>query len=238
MKTIQEVIRGMDAAEIAKVYCFDYPVEVGGIEQIPDDITVGELKERRMNVMQNFIRSLVDFDAKSSADRKKILFLTKASIDEPSKRDGICLAYSDEILGAESFDYGHFRCYDISFTPREEAVAFFVAENKYTQDHLQTLVIRFLHEITFHGYDYKDVRAVMDELEESFEQSKGQQGIPMEEAFEELRNKHGWPKREVYPHEEELRHALLEAEAKYCQYCREVELERIREYLLEEGGKA
>ncbi|MBR1740704.1 MAG: hypothetical protein IJ733_02325 [Lachnospiraceae bacterium] len=227
MKTIQEVIRGMKPEEIAREYCFDYPVEIGGLEKVPEDITVGGLKERREKRLSEFIRLLADMEPEPSDEKVRILFLTKADVEDTSKR-GLCLAYAEEILAATSYDYEDFSCYDISFTPREKAVSFLVADNKYTQDHLSTVVIEFVHELITFGMNYADVQEVIDDLEESFEQSRN---CTEWLSREEMRKKLGLPEEEIYPQEKELHHRLLEARVEYAQYCRAMELERIRESL-------
>lgn len=231
MKTIQEVIRDIDPEEIAKSYCYEYPIKIDGLDEIPDDITVGELKQRRINRLKGFIQSLLELTPKPDRDREKILFLTKASPDEPSEGEGIYLVYSDELLSTESFDYEKFSCYSFDFTPRDEAMAFLVAENKYTQDHLHTLVVRFIRGLTIFGFEWEDVKAVEDEILESADQINREECLTVDEVFEDLQKTFGMPEREIYPREDELRHKKLEAEVDYCQYLRAVELERIRDYL-------
>ena len=192
---------------------------------------MGELKQRRINRLKDFIQSLFELTPKPDKDRKKILFLTKASPDEPSEGVGIHLVYSDELLSTESFDYEDFSCYSFDFTPREESMAFLVAENKYTQDHLHTLVVRFIRELTLFGFEWDDVKAVEDEILESTDQINQEECLTVDEAFEKLQEEFGMPEREIYPREDELRHKKIEAGMEHCQYLRAVELERIRDYL-------
>ena len=228
MKTIQEVIRELDPEKIESAYFCEHDSEIW---ELPSDkydgITLREYKEQRSKNFQCFLRSLLDITAKPEEGRDNILFLSKALEEDDL---AIHLAYSDEILNAESFDYDHFNTYDFSLTPRDVAMSFLVSDNKLTQDNLMKLVVEFLWEISFYGYDEENVRREAEELDrrmKNFEEHP-EKGRPADEVFEEFRVKHGLPKEEVYPREDEFRDRKVAAEIEYAQYCRAIELERIR----------
>ena len=237
MKTIQEVIREMDAEKIESTYFYEHDSKIW---ELPPDkydgVTLREYKNQRSKHFYKFLRSLFDIEPKPEEGRDNILFLAK-TLDEEDDL-AIHLAYSDEILKAESCDYEHFSTYDFSLTPRNEAMAFLVAYNKLTQDNIMKLVVEFLWEISFYGYDEEDVRREAEELDRRLKSFKEhpEKGRPADEVFEEFRVKHGLPREEIYPREDELRDKKSSAVMEYNQYCRSVELERIKEYL--EGDQA
>ena len=238
MKTIQEVIRELDPIQIDRGYFYEHEWEIW---ELPPDkfdgITIGELKERRSKRFQEFLKELMDIDPVPPEDGKQgILFLSK-SMNTRSRTDReLFLAHADEILSAESFDYDDFSCYDFSFSPREKCMSFWVAENKLTQDHLLTVAIEFIYNLSIFGYDYADVEKVIEDIDRSIERSEKDieagRFYTVEESMDQLHEKLGFPKDEVYPREKEFRHKCLEAEMEYNQYYRTVELQRIKDYLL------
>ena len=234
MKTIQEVIRELDTEKIENAYFYEHDPKIWELSPDKyDDMTFREYKVRRSTHFQEFLQSLLDIEPKPEEGRNNILFLSKNLDGEDDL--SIHLAYSDEILKAESFDYDSFNTYDFSLAPRNEAMSFLVSDNKLTQDNLMKLVVEFLWEISFYGYDEEDVKREAEELDRRFKsfEEHPEKGRPAEEVFEALRVKHGLPKEEIYPEEEAFKDRKTVAVMEYNQYCRAVELKRIRDYLRE-----
>lgn len=236
LRTIQEVIRGMSPDEVERVYFFQHPVKYDELGEDLEDKTVGELRKRRSELFRGFVESLLALTPKPLDGKQGILFLTKT--DRRDERYELCLIYQDELLSSDSPDHERVESYAFELTPRETAMSFLVADNKLTQDHLTTVVIEFLWEISFFGYDEESVRKEAEKLKKSIEEARTDKGRPADDFFEEMREKHGWPKEEVYPREKELKNAICEADMEYYDYCRGIELTRIKEYLLKEGDKA
>lgn len=236
MKTIQEVIRGMNPDVIERAYFFQHPVKYDELRENLNDKTVGELRKMRSELFRGFVESLLSLTPKPLDGKQEILFLTKT--DRRDERYELCLIHQDELLSANLPGHECVESYAFELTPREEAMSFLVADNKLTQDHLTTVVIEFLWEISFFGYDEESVRKEAEELKKSLEEAETHKGRPADEFFEEMREKYGWPKEEVYSREKELKDAIYEADRAYYDYCRGIELTRIKEHLLKEGGKA
>ncbi|MBR1910162.1 MAG: hypothetical protein IJ821_06205 [Lachnospiraceae bacterium] len=239
MKTIQEVLRGLDPIKIENGYFYEHEWQIW---ELPPDkfdgMTIGELKERRSKRFQDFLSSLIDMEPVQPEDGKQgILFLTKTKTMNArvcADRE-LCLAHVDDILNATSFAYEDFSCYDFSFSPREECISFRVADNKLTQDNLLDVAIQFVYVLSCFGYDYEDVQKVMDDIDQSIERAeediKAGRTYTVEETMDHLAKEFGFPKEEVYPKEKELKSNHLKAEIEYNLYCRTIELERIKEYL-------
>lgn len=243
MKTIQEVIRGLDPIQIENGYFYEHEWELW---ELPPDqfdgMTIGELKERRSKRFQEFLTELLTIEPTLPEDGKyEILFLTKTLRSRTHSDTELLLAHADEVLIAESFDYEHFACYDFSFSPREECMSFLVADNKLTQDHLLSVAIEFVHQLSIYGYDYADVKKTLKDIDQSMERAekdiKAGRTYTVEETMDYFNEKFGFPKEEVYPQEKELKDKYLETELEYAQYCRAIELERIKETLLREEIK-
>ena len=224
MKTIQEIIREMYPEQIVKAYCREYPIEIDGLDEIPDDITVGELKERRIKELKEFIQSLLEVEPKPYDGRQSILFLSKG-IDGIEK-NLICV-YADEVLKADSFDRETVPSYAFYYSDREDVMSFLVADNKLTQDDLMNLVIKFLREVSFFGYDEKGLKKAQNKLNKALKEIDEGHFISKEEMDEEF----GAFEIERYPEEEELQSRHIEAERAYIDYCRGIELKLIKERL-------
>lgn len=243
MKTIQEVIRELDPIQIETGYFYEHEWELW---ELPPDqfngMTLGELKERRSKRFQEFLTELLEIKAiPPEGEKCEILFLTKILRSRTHSDTELLLVHADEVLSAKSFDYEHFACYDFSFSPREECMSFLVADNKLTQDHLLSVAIEFVHELSAYGYDYDDIKKVIEDIDQSIERAekdiKAGRTYTVEETMDYFHEKFGFPKEEVYPQEKELKDKYLEAEIEYAQYCRAIELERIKETVLRERKK-
>ena len=236
MKTIQEVIRGMNPDEIERAYFFRHPVKYDELREDLSDKTVWDLRKRRRERFLGFVDSLMSITPKPFDGKQGILFLTKT--DRKDERFDLCLIQQDELLTADVLDHENVPSYAYEITPREDAMSYLVADNKLTQAHLMTVVIEFLWEISFFGYDEEDVRKEAEELRKSIEEAETLEAQPVDDFFEEMEKECGWTKEEVYPREKELKNAICAANTAYYDYCREIELVRIKEYLLKEGDKA
>lgn len=231
MKTIQEVIRELDPEEIERAYCREYPIEIGGFEEVFDNITVGEMKERRIKVLRGFIQSLLAVEPKPYDGRQSILFLSKDT--GGIEKDLVCV-YADEVLKAESFDRESVPSYSFYYSDREDVMSYLVADNKLTQDDIMCLVTKFLWEVSFFGYDETGLKKAQNELDEAIREIDKGLCVSEKEIDEEF----GVSNIERYPNEEELQSKYNEAGRAYLDYCRGIELERIRESLLTERAKA
>ncbi|MBR1910163.1 MAG: hypothetical protein IJ821_06210 [Lachnospiraceae bacterium] len=225
MKTIQEVIREMDPEKIIDAYWYEHPIEIGGhAEELPDDITTGELKDRRLKTLLGFIQSLLEVTPKPYDGRKAVLFVSKTLWGD--EKELLCV-HADEVLKAESFDEESVPSYSYIYSDREDVMSFLVADNKLTQDNLDFVVVKFLWEVSFFGYDEEGLKKAQKRIEEACREIGKAKPISLEEWDKEFNV-------EEYPQEDDLRKKYYEAQRAYDDYCREVELQRIKESLLRE----
>ena len=167
MKTIQEVIRGMDPEEIEKAYFHDYPDSLSDLGLDFDDLTVREAKKQLSVQFQDFLQSLLKITLKPDYSHRGILFLSKMMGDCGLAEEDLFLVHADEVLNAEKLDKTNVPSYAFELTPRSEAMSFLVADNKLTQDWLMTVVTKFLYEMSFFGYD-EDGAIALPERQRAF----------------------------------------------------------------------
>lgn len=235
MKTIQQIIRGMDTEQIARDYFNAYPDEIQNLGSEFDDLTIKEAKALLAKQFQDFIASLLSIEPKPEKNRRGILFLSKEIGSDGIKEEELLLIHSDDLLKADTITWETVPSYAYEFTPREEAMSFLVADNKLTQDWLSIVVTKFLYEMAFFGYDESGAIEEGKELQRRAKEAEEHPERLITVTDEELLG--DLPVEEIYPKEKALRNAVSDANAKFRNYCRTVELERIKESLLKERAK-
>ena len=163
MQTIQQVIKDMDPKLIEKEYLRIHPIEIPE-ENSLDDVTIGEIKNNASDQLQTFIDKISNIKQADDADVEYVLFVHK-SVDD----------YNFTELVVSLVDMEDLECIDdmclvtrcgYCLTDWAEAASFLVADNKLTQDNLITLVVEFIYELTWFGFNEEDMKQKRNELEE------------------------------------------------------------------------
>lgn len=229
MQTIQEVIKNTDPKAIEDAYFYTYPVKLWEVIK-SDDLKIGEFKKRLSKKFQSFLKRLCDMEVTSN---ENILFLYKSLLEETIPGKDMGLIHKDELLREE--DMSKVCIYAFEFTEQAETLGFLVSDNKFTQNHLMDLIVSFLHEISFFGFEQEYLEEEKTKLEKSFEEYKEETEIvDVKDFFKEMHEKYGIPEDEEYPDENEKRSKYHIAAAEYTQYCRNIELTRIKEQIEKE----
>lgn len=225
MKTIQEVIRELDPHDIEMAYFFEYPIELWKIRN-HSDLAIDEYRRQASARFQQFLQYLKDLELGPNEKEQGILFVSKVFDNGFAGKLDVNLIYQDELLKAH--ELSEVKTYAYNLEDREKALSYFVADNKLTQDNLMNLVVTFLFEISFFGYDEKDVQKARDDLDRSIREVEEHPEQLKEWDTEECRKKFDLPEKEEYPREEEFREKHAEISYQYATYCRCIELERIK----------
>lgn len=226
MKTIQEVIREMDPEAIEKAFFYKYPVK---LQEMPHDteLTVDECRNRISERFQSFLGRLKDMEKLPAPDKKQgILFVHKTCEEFSGDDYDVDLIHMDELLAAE--DVSKVTGYAYEFSKQEECLGFLIADNKLTQDNLMEVVVSFLYELSFFGYEQENLQEKLDELDQSMREAKEHPESLCTFDADEFRKEFGLPEEEIYPKEKEYRAEINEAIWRYTSYCRGIELERIK----------
>ena len=208
MQTIQEVIRNLDRKCLEGRYFYEHSPKLW--EFRPDDTrTIEEVKNMMSEDFQAFLDRLCNMQVKQPEGGKvRILYAHKEIWDTAWCGDiATDLVYADEVLNAA--DLSEVEHYAYEFTPQEEALGYFVADTKLTQDHLYDVVVSFLYEVSFFGYEQEDREEKLLLFEKDWI------------------NEIGIPKDEKSTEEEKLDHEVLESISKYNKYCKKIELEKV-----------
>ena len=230
MQTIQEVIKGLDRKRIEGGYFYEHSPQFWELR--PDDKrTVAEIKMTASKNFQAFLDRLCSMQVKQPEDGKiRILYAHKEIWDTAWYGDiAVSLIRADELLKTE--DLSELSSYAYEFTPQEEALGFFVADTKLTQNHLYDVAVSFLHEMSFFGYEQEDREEKLNEILESAKDAEEHPENLVSWSSDEMREELGLPKDEKSAEEEKLDHEVLESISRYNKYCKKIELEKIREAL-------
>ena len=216
VKTIQQVLKELGANEIEKAYFREHPVELKELEGC-DDMTVGDLKKRVSDRFLRYLERMRSMETVQS-EGQSVLFVFKGMKDGWLSEYFVGLIKKEEI--EREADISKVETYGYEATEQREALTFLVADNKLTQDHLTEVAVDFLYEMSWFGYDQEGLADFLKTLDEPSELVKIDP--------EQMRKEAGIPIDETYQREKELENKLIKAERVYTDYCRNIELERLK----------
>lgn len=226
MKTIQQIIKEMDPISIEREFFATYPIRLHQITN-HDNLTIKEYKESLSIRFQNFLQSLSTMSIKENPEFQGILFVYKSQTDEGWLGESVGLINRFEL----NQDVSEISTYGYEFTEQSEALGFLVADTKLTQDNLLELVVSFLYEISFFGYEQEYLAEERAKLDQAVEEAKEMEKHPehfKSYTMEDFRQMCGLPEEEIYPEEENKKLAFYQASWEYSRYCKEIELMRLK----------
>ena len=229
MKTIQQILREQDPEKIENAFFCQYPVELRNLCGSEDE-TLGEIRKRISVRFRAYIERLRTMKVEMKDDENWVLFAYKGQDNESIPRKEVGLLRVRELL--ETDDLSSVQTYSYIFTEQKEALGFWVADTKLTQDNLMDVICNFCHEVSFFGYEQERLKEEADKLEKSMNEIDEHPESLRPFNPEELRRELGFPEEEEYPEEQEKRRKYYAAALEYTDYCRNIEMERIKESVL------
>ena len=220
MKTIQEHLKEYNRESLINAYCYRYPVSFNDL-YLPDDKTISEIRKKQKEAINKSIDFLCSVVPK--ADEEPCFLLAYHIINPEDIGEDIhftLIPFSEmnkDILSGFSF----------ILSPTEEIVGYYVSDAYTSQYHLEDLLVWFLHEATFFGWEREDVEEEVKELDrrhKELEEGKAKT-IPADEVFKELGMGTEWFPEERNKEEENEEHELMHAIWEFNHKCmlREIE---------------
>ena len=228
MKTIQQVLRETDHKSIESAYFYEHPINLWEVKNL-DDISIGEFNKHISDRFQEFLNKLCEMDIKKYRLKQGILFVYKSQTDDTLLGTSVGLIHADELI--ETDNISDLSTYAYEFTEQKEALSFLVADNKLTQDNLMDVIVDFLHEISFFGYDQESLDEEKRKLDDSIKECEEHPERLVTFDHEDFCKEFGIPLTEEYPEEDEKKKKFYEAGMEYTQYCKSIELQRIKNLL-------
>lgn len=160
MKTIKDVLCELDASEIEKAYFERYPIKLHDITK-KLNLSIGDVQAEYSDRFQKFLSALKEHAIEP--DDEYILFCSMSVVTEwNTSNHTTWLCRQDELLQADSLD--KVQTYAYEYSTWGEMVGFLVADTVYTQEHLMDVVVDFLFEASYLGYDEESHNKKIDWL--------------------------------------------------------------------------
>ncbi len=233
MKTVQQVLREMDAEPMMRAFFEEYPINILDIEGYDEEVIITDYKNSVEKKFRFFLERLRSMRVEPG-DRQGILFVYKSQTDSSMFLGiDVGLIYADELVSIDNLS--DVPTYAYEYTEQKEALAFLVADNELTQNHLMDLVVSFLFEMSWFGYEQEGLREEKEKLERIIDDFKEHPERSVPTNPDDLLHESGLPIEEIYPEEKEKERRWIEAGIDYTSYCRNIELERLKKDILEQG---
>ena len=226
MKTIQQVLNELDVEEIEHAFFYKHPIKLMDVKEM-DDITIGEFRKRTSAKFQAFLDRLRNMEIDNNPEDPWILFVHKSQVYDSLLGHYTGLIRLHDLISED--DLSKVELYAYNFTEQKEALGFLVADTKLTQDNIMDVVVDFLFEISFFGYEQEYLAEETEKLDEAIKEIDDHPEGLERVDFDEFCKECGFEDDEIYPEETEKEKAFYMAAMEYTEYCKNIELDRIKQ---------
>lgn len=227
MRTIQEYLRECNRAEIIDLYISKHTSIESLLDPDVRELTIGEYIDCYRANIDHLIDNLVSAKPKK-LDDEWILFVVHVHNGFDSAHDvEVGLASRAEIETEEDV-----KSYAYEFASFEEAASFYIADTYLTQFYIKDLIVDFLFEISWFGYDQEGLEEEKNKLIERSEKAKAsdiKNCVTYDELLKALEDV--LEKRDDA--EEEAWLGLAKATIDYNRRCMDLEIGNIKDSLLQ-----
>ena len=233
MRTIQEYLKECDRESIIHVFIHQYafsPLEM--MDKNCREITLGQIMDYYEENLNKLIDRLINTTPVQSEDRW-ILLAHHCASEESG--DMVYNLYKEDELKTE----GPLVSYSYEFAPFEEVVGFYVADTYLTQYKINGLIVDFLNEVSWTGFEHEKLDGIVDEIIEGAEEAEAHKDDPsyfitLDELKNHMEEKFGLKHEEEDPRQEEARLRLSEHQIEYNDICQKIEIEKLKESIRKE----
>lgn len=229
MRTIQQYLKECDRSAIINGYIYKYAFgwELMGSEY--KDITCGEIVEKYKRTLNDYIDKLINITPLKN-DKEMILMAYHSGEDD----DVLFSLFKKEDIMDESLDY--VTSYGYEFTEFEEVVGYYVADTYLTQYSINDLILDYLYETSWTGFNHERLQEDVDKLKEATEKAKTHKDDPdyfisAEEMFKSIEEEFGFEREKKDPGQETAWRKYIQCTAEYNTECRNIEIRKLRDLL-------
>ena len=221
MKKIQHYLKTCDRKSVIDAFLYKHAFSYSSLmSEKLKDVTIGEYVDRVSQNVSDLIDRLISIEP--AQDDEWVLM----AVHNPSEDDDVIFnLYKIEDL----YNNDRPQSYSYAFDKFENALSFFVADNYLTQYYIEDLIVDFLFEVSWTGYEQEELDSVLEELDETMEDIKENPDrlIPLEEGLKELGLDFELEVRDEK--EEEAWKEYIKDSVKYADICRKIEIEKFKE---------
>lgn len=231
MKTIQQYFQEVNVDELVNDYVFEYPITIRPCDNTSSTQTIAEVYEGYKSAVRGLIENIQSVEIVSDETDEMVFFVHHCT--ETEHGDDVCvmLAKLSDIKDEDKFT----ESYAYEFSSIAETAGYYVADTYLTQRNIGKVLLDYLSESSFFGFnqeDLDDARARLDEMVERANDVLENTENYM--TFEEFSERIGLQPEVRDPDEKEAWRALIHAQADYNKFASEIEERKIREMIVEE----
>lgn len=236
MKTIQEYLRNCDRKEIINMYIYKYAFTSELINKKYENITCGEIIKKYKKILNDYIDKLISIKPNVDNKEKWILLSTHVYGEFNDNIQHLLIKKSDLL---SNDDLESLQSYAYNLSPFEDILGFYVADTYLTQYEINDLLVDFLYESSWTGFEQENLKQIVDDLEESIREidknKKDSKSLySVEEVFKELEEKHGFEPEKKDEKQERAYKEFLKSLFEYEKECKNIELKKLKDLLLAE----
>lgn len=237
MRTIQEYLKECDRESIINGYIYEHAFSpISCMDENNRNRTLGEIIDYYREKLNGLIDKLISIEPVKT-DERWILMAYHQTEDEFGD-----IAYS--LFKESDLDKeGLITTYAYEFSPFEETVGFYVADNYLTQYELDNLIIDYLYEVSWNGFDQEYLEERIDEIITSYEDAEKHKDdenyfVSFDDVKEKIKEEFGFELEKKDPEQEKAWHELLKHQMEYNILCQRIEVEKLKETLCSENLRA
>ena len=234
MKTIQEYLKNCNRKEIINMYIYKYAFTPELIDKKYQNITCGEIIKKYTEILNNYIDKLISIKPNFDNDEVWILLSTHSYGEFDDNIQHLLIKKSD-LLSKDDLESVESYAYNLS--PFEEILSYYVADTYLTQYEINDLLVDFLHESSWTGFEQENLKQTVEDLEESLREIDENKENPKtlysaEEVFKQLEEEYGFEPEKKDEKQENAYKKFLKNIMEYEKECKNIELKKLKDLLI------
>ncbi len=236
MKTIQEYLKNCNRKEIIDMYIYKYAFTSELIEKKYENITCGEIKKKYTEILNKYIDKLISIEPNVDDEEIWILLSIHAYGEFDDNIQHLLIKKSD-LLSKDDIESVESYAYNLS--PFEEILMFYVADTYLTQYEINDLLVDFLYESSWTGFEHENLNQIIEDLEESLREvdenkANSKSLYSTEEIFKQLEEKYDFEFEKKDEKQEKAYEKFLKNLMEYNKICKNIELKKLKDLLVEQ----
>lgn len=234
MKTIQEYLKVCNRKEIIESYIYKYVFTQDLMNKKNKKITIGEVIEKYEDILNKYIDKLISINVKLDDSETWILLTTHAANIFNDDDLAHLLISKNELFYTKKLE--DIDTYGYEFSDFEEILGYYVADTYLTQYYLTDLIVTFLYESSWTGFNHEDLEKEKKNFEDAIKEIDIQEGNfenykSIDEFYKELEENFDFEFEKKDARQEKEYNKYLQHCAHYNKTCRKIELEKLKKLI-------
>lgn len=237
VKTIQYYLKKCNRKEIINSYIYEYGFNYELMKEEYRNITFGQFIDKYTEELNKYIDKLISIEPKF--DEETLILLTIHAYSRFNDNDIQHLLIKKSELLNET-DLKNVGSYGYELTDFDEIVGFYVADTYLTQYEIDALLVDFLHESSYTGFNHEDLNKMqsklektMKEIEENEKESKDELDFYniVEEFLKQKEEELGYEFEKKDDSQEKAHNIFLKQLIDYNNTSKAIELQKLKELI-------